>query len=108
MTYKDPICGMDVEEDTPYTSQVNGETYYFCCLGCKEKFENNHATQSAQLVDPVCGMKVKPSSLFKSSYNDHEYLFCSKRCREEFEKNPSKFVGVAEHAGGKSHMQRMG
>jgi P-type Cu+ transporter len=102
MTYKDPICGMDVEEDTPYKSQIGGETYYFCCLGCKEEFENNQATQSEHHIDPVCGMKVKPSSLFKSSYNDHEYLFCSKGCREEFEKNPSKYAGASDRVGNKS------
>ena len=39
-TFKDPVCGMDV---TPATaagqSQHNGETYYFCSLGCKRSFD---------------------------------------------------------------------
>jgi Cu+-exporting ATPase len=98
MTYIDPICGMEVEADTPYQSQINGETFYFCCLGCKEEFENKHA---AQFIDPVCGMKVKPNSLFKTKYNNHEYLFCSKGCREEFETHPSKFIGSSDRVGGK-------
>ena len=39
-TFKDPICGMDV---TPQTaagkSEHNGQTYYFCSMGCKNAFD---------------------------------------------------------------------
>jgi xanthine dehydrogenase accessory factor len=36
----DPICGMTVDlENAKYTSVVNGETIYFCCLRCKETFD---------------------------------------------------------------------
>ena len=36
----DPICGMTVAvENAKYTSMVNGETFYFCCLRCKETFD---------------------------------------------------------------------
>jgi len=37
---KDPICGMMVEIATArYTSLYHEETYYFCCAGCKQKFD---------------------------------------------------------------------
>jgi Cu+-exporting ATPase len=37
---KDPICGMNVDENkTAVTAEYKGKTYYFCCTGCKEKFE---------------------------------------------------------------------
>ncbi len=37
---KDPICGMTVEENKAAgTAVYNGKTYYFCCAGCKVKFE---------------------------------------------------------------------
>jgi len=36
----DPICGMTVDVATArYTSVRDGETYYFCCAGCKATFE---------------------------------------------------------------------
>ena len=36
----DPICGMTVDIATArHTSQRDGETYYFCCAGCKAQFE---------------------------------------------------------------------
>jgi xanthine dehydrogenase accessory factor len=37
---KDPICGMMVDIATArYTSLYHDETYYFCCAGCKQKFD---------------------------------------------------------------------
>ena len=43
----DPICGMTVAA-TPDTASltVDGETIYFCCDGCKAKFEAEHARVS--------------------------------------------------------------
>jgi xanthine dehydrogenase accessory factor len=36
----DPICGMSVDiENAKYTSVVGDETFYFCCLRCKETFD---------------------------------------------------------------------
>jgi xanthine dehydrogenase accessory factor len=38
----DPVCGMTVEIATArYTSQHNGQTYYFCAAGCKRSFEKD-------------------------------------------------------------------
>ena len=44
----DPICGMTVAA-IPGTPSVehNGETIYFCCEGCKAKFEAQHEHASA-------------------------------------------------------------
>ena len=39
----DPICGMTVAAVPATPSlQYNGETVYFCCVGCKSKFEAQH------------------------------------------------------------------
>jgi len=36
----DPVCGMTVEVATArYTSQYQGQTYYFCAASCKRSFE---------------------------------------------------------------------
>jgi Cu+-exporting ATPase len=38
----DPVCGMDVKEsEAAGTSVYKGNTYYFCALGCKKKFDEN-------------------------------------------------------------------
>ncbi|KXA93621.1 hypothetical protein AKJ64_00130 [candidate division MSBL1 archaeon SCGC-AAA259E17] len=36
----DPVCEMEVDpEEAPATTEYEGNTYYFCCPVCKEKFE---------------------------------------------------------------------
>jgi YHS domain-containing protein len=37
---KDPVCGMDVGEETEAKTEHKGKMYYFCGTFCKEKFEN--------------------------------------------------------------------
>ena len=38
----DPVCGMQVEEQTAAGSSVfEGSKYYFCSAGCKKKFDAN-------------------------------------------------------------------
>ena len=40
----DPVCGMQVEEQTAAgKSEHDGETYYFCSPGCKERFDRDPA-----------------------------------------------------------------
>lgn len=34
----DPICGMEVEEQTGLKYERDGVVYYFCCEGCRSKF----------------------------------------------------------------------
>ena len=39
---KDPVCGMDVEPaKADGFSERQGQTYYFCGMKCKEKFDHN-------------------------------------------------------------------
>lgn len=35
---KDPVCGMDVDAATARHEERNGETFYFCSDGCRQKF----------------------------------------------------------------------
>src|ERR1039458_5163695 len=35
---KDPICGMTVDEATACRAERSGQTFYFCCEHCREKF----------------------------------------------------------------------
>jgi len=46
---KDPVCGMTVKpEQAAGQSQHNGQTYYFCSAGCKQKFEQNPQQVTSQ------------------------------------------------------------
>ncbi len=41
-TVKDLVCGMDINHATAAgKSDYNGQTYYFCSLGCKKAFDQN-------------------------------------------------------------------
>ena len=41
--HRDPVCGMKVKPDGPHFFAHAGETYRFCCNGCKEKFAKDPA-----------------------------------------------------------------
>jgi xanthine dehydrogenase accessory factor len=48
---KDPICGMTVEVSAAkYKSQYDGKDFYFCCAGCKQKFDKQPDLFSAAHV----------------------------------------------------------
>ena len=36
---RDPVCGMQVDENKAQQSNYQGKSYYFCSPGCKEKFD---------------------------------------------------------------------
>ncbi len=39
---KDPVCGMKIDKRTAkFKTEYKGETYYFCSLSCKKKFDEN-------------------------------------------------------------------
>ena len=38
----DPVCKMEVDTKSAKAKvEYKGQMYYFCCLGCKEKFEED-------------------------------------------------------------------
>lgn len=38
----DPVCKMEVDEATAqWTSEYEGQTYYFCSPGCKRSFDED-------------------------------------------------------------------
>ena len=42
ITFKDPVCDMDVDPETAAgKSEYKGQTYYFCAPGCKRSFDND-------------------------------------------------------------------
>jgi len=40
-THIDPVCGMEVGEDTAFKTLYKGKVYYFCSRQCKETFDKD-------------------------------------------------------------------
>ncbi len=38
---RDPVCGMEVESPSPYTTEHDGKQYEFCSTDCQKKFTDN-------------------------------------------------------------------
>ncbi|MEZ5428551.1 MAG: heavy metal translocating P-type ATPase [Pyrinomonadaceae bacterium] len=102
----DPVCGMTVDPDTaPAQIDWEGETYYFCCPNCLEKFKTEKSgsqgsskkgapsAAAAEFTDPVCQMKISPETAAGSFHFENEnYYFCSKSCLDKFRQNPRAFL----------------
>ena len=81
----DPVCGMDVKEDSPHSSEYDGHQWHFCSAHCAEKFTAN---PNQFTIDPVCGMHVKPQSPHRLKHADQTYRFCSAGCLGKFTAAP--------------------
>jgi YHS domain-containing protein len=84
----DPICGMTVDpSNAPASAIRNGETFYFCSLGCRDKFLSRGPGASegfADRIDPICGMDAASSEITGVGPDGATYYFCSEGCRETF------------------------
>jgi len=115
----DPVCGMTVDPATSKHQSVHdGQTFHFCCGGCKARFEAEPARYLAQPAaqrhdhaahgdangahlakDPVCGMSVDPhTAKHRADHDGHPYHFCSARCREKFVADPAAYLGERKPA----------
>lgn len=56
----DPICGMSVDESSPIRAEHAGQTYFFCCEHCREKFLANPNGISTSASESCCG---QPSTM---------------------------------------------
>ncbi|MGB3525106.1 MAG: heavy metal translocating P-type ATPase [Flavobacteriales bacterium] len=110
---KDPVCGMDVDPATAkHSSEHVGHTYYFCCAGCKTKFEADperylagaSASATGKLKDPVCGMDVvryvsdPETAEHSATHKGRPYYFCSGGCKTRFEADPERYLDPAKAA----------
>ncbi|GLQ90003.1 heavy metal translocating P-type ATPase [Dyella flagellata] len=107
---RDPICGMGVNPlDAKHRSDYAGKTFYFCCAGCKAKFDaeparhaqaapprmnmHGHSHAGATVKDPVCGMTVDPAATTHHAEHDgHTYHFCAASCRQKFVAEPALYL----------------
>ena len=97
-TATDPVCGMTVDPARAEHSHAHGgQTYYFCCAGCRAKFEadpDRYLPKTA--TDPVCGMTVDPARAEHShAHGGQTYYFCCAGCRAKFEADPDLYLAPA-------------
>ncbi len=38
---KDPVCGMEIGENSKLKSEYKGKAYHFCSASCKQNFDKN-------------------------------------------------------------------
>ncbi len=110
----DPVCGMAVDPSkTSHHHDHGGQTYHFCCGGCRAKFAADPARYlqpkateaephahagccggaAAMATDPVCGMVVDP--LKTPHHHEHggkTYHFCGGGCRAKFAADPARYL----------------
>jgi uncharacterized membrane protein YraQ (UPF0718 family)/YHS domain-containing protein len=88
----DPVCGMTVDTSSPAaTLERNGQTFYFCSIRCRDRFEREPGTSTSSesprgdQVDPVCSMRVDSrDALSAEGPGQVTYYFCSEGCRTTF------------------------
>jgi len=90
----DPVCSMEVSEDTDIHTEYNGEVYYFCNQNCLHKFETEPTKyiKTESLSDPVCGMTVSVDSNHFTVHEDQYYQFCSESCLDKFKAAPQQYI----------------
>jgi xanthine dehydrogenase accessory factor len=96
----DPVCGMTVPvEGAEYRTEHNGQTFYFCCEGCKVAFEQNpdqyldKPTPAGEAIDPICDMSVDiATAKYMSEYEGQFYYFCGAGCKAAFDKEPRQYL----------------
>ena len=106
---KDPVCGMSVAiEGARHKTEYQDETYYFCCNGCRTKFEADPQKYLALKPEaskpaskdaiytcpmhpeirqvgpgscPICGMALEPVDATAEVGPNHELLDMTRRFR---------------------------
>jgi len=90
---KDPVCGMEVADDSEHARSFRGAEFCFCSEHCLEKFNENPEEYLGEecAIDPVCGMRVPHDSANRVEHAGRTVLFCSQHCIEKFEADPEAY-----------------
>ncbi len=110
-TAVDPICGMIVDSKTAKHQTIHqGQPYFFCCGGCKAKFEadpdrylkkggkdaccrSQTEAEDSAVIDPVCSMTVNPQTAkYRADYQGRTYYFCRPACKVKFQTEPKRYL----------------
>ena len=102
---KDPVCGMQVADDSPWRAEHAGRNYLFCSESCLEKFTSHPGIYAGPpWQDPVCGMEVGEGSPWKLDHSGVTFHFCSESCQHKFSEDPERYLpksGGAGHSTGR-------
>ena len=96
----DPVCGMTVQiAGAEHVYEYNGQSFYFCCAGCRATFAEEPERYLAQpapageATDPVCGMTVDiATARYMSEYEGQLFYFCAAGCKLAFDKAPESYL----------------
>jgi len=90
----DPVCGMEVTEDSKFHAVHAEKNYNFCSASCMQKFEADPAqyVKTESLTDPVCGMAVTDQSTHHVEHGSETYYFCSDGCLNKFTASPDQYL----------------
>jgi Cu+-exporting ATPase len=122
----DPVCKMTVQKANPGggTADHEGETYYFCGLGCREAFvadpgkfrgvttadmghmdhsnhekhaeHSDHARPGTAVCYP-CNHHVEMATAVHWEYKDTTFYFCSTGCEAKVKAEPEKWLVIANN-----------
>jgi len=56
----DPVCGMEVDPEQALSASYQGEAYYFCAEGCREKFSKEPGKYATAQKDGFLGRVFRP------------------------------------------------
>ena len=92
----DPICNMTVDvAESRYHSTYNGTTFHFCCLACKEKFEQSPHSYAHSVHLAASGLVVLHGQHLRQ--NGHGHFGGSARSNIQSDGRPDTGqVGIAE------------
>ncbi|MCA9813985.1 MAG: YHS domain-containing protein [Cyanobacteria bacterium HKST-UBA01] len=83
---KDPICGMNVDENSEFFVDDCHRRILFCSEPCREQY----LRRLPKNIDPVCGMHVSDSSPYKFDEAGKTLAFCSVDCRAVYQRRLSE------------------
>lgn len=99
-----PITGKPVNKKV--SSKQGDETVYFCCAGCKPKYEANpdkyeaklEASYTYQTHCPIMGGKINPTAFADLPTGERIY-FCCPGCDKKLLSDPEKYAKNLEKQG---------
>ena len=76
---QDPVCGMTVTAASEHRYEHDGQVYFFCCLGCRKKFQG----------DPSHYLDQEPGQPQASATNADASAWICPMCPEVREDHPT-------------------